>query len=110
MNWALRNRVVIKDMDVPLSRPEAFQLERGCTIWPAQDRTVVLLPLNESRVDIELIYRGGNTAVTVGWDPNIIIHFTELGLRVPGSGVARFIYVSLTLDREAERWFPILDV
>lgn len=37
--------------------------------------------------------RGSNTVVAMDWDPNMVIHLNEMGLRLRGNGSVRFIYI-----------------
>ncbi|CAM1501649.1 Fc.00g036330.m01.CDS01 [Cosmosporella sp. VM-42] len=98
VNWAAHHRLIITDLDGPWLRPEAFRLEKACTIWPKPNYTVVLVPLNNLKVEIDLIQRGTNAVGTFAWEPNVVIHFTEMGLRVRGNGSARFIYIMLSVE------------
>ncbi|KAF4984436.1 hypothetical protein FZEAL_399 [Fusarium zealandicum] len=92
-SWATGCGLVIKDLEKPLLRPEAFRLQQGCALWPTQDHTALLMPLSNGKARVDLLPRGSNSVIPMDWDPGMVIHLNEMGLRLRGSGSVRFIYI-----------------
>ncbi|KAF5010734.1 hypothetical protein FDECE_3121 [Fusarium decemcellulare] len=103
--WAASCGRVITDLHKPFLRPEAFRLEKGCAIWPTQDHTALLMPLSSGRAHIELLPRGSNNVIPMWWDPGMVLHLNEMGLRLKGNGSVRFIYILLRTAPFAEVTF-----
>ncbi|KAJ3529436.1 hypothetical protein NM208_g9758 [Fusarium decemcellulare] len=91
--WAANCGRIITDLHKPFLRPEAFRLQKGCAIWPTQDHTALLMPLSSGRAHIELLPRGSNNVIPMWWDPGMVLHLNEMGLRLKGNGSVRFIYI-----------------
>ncbi|KAM5347046.1 hypothetical protein ACJ41O_010051 [Fusarium nematophilum] len=92
-NWAAGRGRLVKDLDRPHFRPEAFRLEPGCALWPARDYTAILMSLSNGRASVDLIPRSHNDTIAIEWDPGMVIHLHEMGIQLRGNGSVRFIYI-----------------
>ncbi|KAF5018129.1 hypothetical protein F66182_9908 [Fusarium sp. NRRL 66182] len=102
-SWAASYGIVIKDLDRPCFRPEAFRLQQGCALWPTQGHTALLMPLSNSKAPVDLIPRGSNVLVPINWDPGMVIHLHEMGIQLRGNGSVRFIYILFKTGPSMER-------
>ncbi|KAF4966039.1 hypothetical protein FSARC_6239 [Fusarium sarcochroum] len=91
--WATSCGLAIKDLDKPFYRPEAFRLQKGCSLWTSRDCTALLMPLSHSKAQIHLLPRGSNTPIPHDWDPGTVIHLNEMGFEFRGNGSVRFIFI-----------------
>ncbi|KAF4335687.1 hypothetical protein FBEOM_10449 [Fusarium beomiforme] len=93
IRWAAERGLVIRDIQRPCFRSEAFRLQEGSALWPGTNSTALLVPLSNGKAHIELIPRGDNDPVLHKWDPRTVVHLNEMGFQFKGNGSVRFIYI-----------------
>ncbi|KAJ4314694.1 hypothetical protein N0V84_008769 [Fusarium piperis] len=96
--WASNADVAISDLVKPYYRPEAFRLQKGCSIWSAPGHVTLLMPLTRVPVKMYVIPRGSNRPVPSVWNPGMVLFLNELGIQVYGTGSVRFVYILLRKD------------
>lgn len=87
----------MKDLERPQLQPEAFRLEAGGIVWPADGYTALLAPLFNGVVDVVLVARGKRSERNIRWNSGQALHLNETGLKVR-EGRIRFLYSLLNIE------------